>query len=257
MIMKTAHLDKDELMRHAANRMDTELAGHSRSLRETVALTCNILFRHGHDSGLAGQITALLPDGSGHYLTQRLGLGFDEIDVANLLVVDRDLNVIEGQGMPNPANRFHSWIYDRRPDVRCIVHTHPLHTSALSMLGEPLAIAHMDSCMLYGEVAWLPEWPGVPVGNDEGKIISEVLGGRKAALLAHHGLVVAGSSVEEACVIAVQFERAARLHLLARAAGEIKKIPDALAKEAHDWILTDRRSKALFDYYARGLIRYG
>src|ERR1700754_2695218 len=149
--MKTAHLDKDELMRHAANRMDTELAGHSRSLRETVALTCNILFRHGHDSGLAGQITALLPDGSGYYVTQRLGLGFDEIDVANLLVVDRDLNVIEGQGIANPANRFHSWIYDRRPDVKCIVHTHALHTCALSMLGEPLKVAQMDSCMLYNE----------------------------------------------------------------------------------------------------------
>ena len=64
-IMKTAHLSKDELMRHAADRMDADLAGHSRSLHETVALTCHILFRHGHDSGLAGQITALLPDGSG------------------------------------------------------------------------------------------------------------------------------------------------------------------------------------------------
>jgi L-fuculose-phosphate aldolase len=255
--MKTAHLSKEELIRQAIGQMETELETRPRTLRETVALTCNILFARGHDSGLAGQITAVLPDSPGHFVTQRLGLGFDEIDVDNLLVVDRDLNVIDGRGMPNPANRFHSWIYERRPDVGCIIHTHPLHTSALSMLGEPLAIAHMDSCMLYGEVGYLPEWPGVPVGNDEGRIICDALGTKKAALLAHHGLVVAGSSVEEACVIAVQIERTARLHLLARAAGDIRPISAALAQEAHDWILTARRSKALFDYYARSFSRGG
>jgi L-fuculose-phosphate aldolase len=253
--MKTALLTKNQLIQQATSEMERELAGSARTLHEKVALTCNILFQRGHDSGLAGQITAVVPDQPGYYLTQRLGLGFDEIRAENLLTVDRDLIVVEGSGMPNPANRFHSWIYGRRPDVKCIVHTHPLYTSALAMLGEPLAVAHMDSCMLYGDVGYLPEWPGVPVGNEEGRIISDALGSRKAILLAHHGLVVAGSSVEEACVIAVQFERAARLQLLARSAGKIRDIPEALAQEAHDWILTDRRSVALFDYYARSLGR--
>lgn len=253
--MKTASLTKHQLMRQATSQMDVELAGRVRTTHEKVALTCNILFQRGHDSGLAGQITAVLPDQSGHYLTQRLGLGFDEIRAGNLLTVDRDLQVIDGNGMVNPANRFHSWIYERRPDVKCIIHTHALYSSALSMLGEPLVVAHMDSCMLYNDVSYLADWPGVPVGNEEGRIISDALGSKKAILLAHHGLVVAGSGIEEACVIAVQFERTARLHLMARSAGGIREIPEALAQEAHDWILTDRRSAALFDYYARHLGR--
>lgn len=78
------------------------------------------------------------------FLTQRLGLGFDEITETNLLLVDKDLTVLEGTGMANPANRFHSWIYRARPDVNCIVHTHPLPCAALSMLEVPLQVSQMD-----------------------------------------------------------------------------------------------------------------
>ena len=59
-------------------------------------------------------------------------------------------------------------------------------------------------------------------------------------------MLVAAGSVEEACVLALQFERAARMQLLAMAAGKIQPIPPALGREAHDWILTPRRSQAGF-----------
>jgi len=63
--------------------------------------------------------------------------------------------------------------------------------------------------------------------------------------------------VEEACVVAVQCERAARLQLLAESAGEIEEIDPDLAREAHDWILQDQRSKATFYYFARRVMAAG
>jgi L-fuculose-phosphate aldolase len=113
----------------------------------------------------------------------------------------------------------------------------------------------MDSCMLYDEVSFLPNWPGVPVGNEEGSLISSILQHRRAALLAHHGLVVAAHSIEEACVIAIQIERTARMQLLAEAAGDVEAIDPVLAKEAHDWILQPARSRATFAYFARRALR--
>ena len=92
------------------------------------------------------------------------------------MLVNEDLEVLEGQGMPNPANRFHSWVYRARPDVNCIIHTHPTHVAALSMLEVPLQVSHMDLCPLYDDCAFLEAWPGVPVGNEEGEIISAALG---------------------------------------------------------------------------------
>ncbi|TDR79750.1 aldolase [Paludibacterium purpuratum] len=253
-MVDTMTMDKPALIERAKEQMQRHLGAPDWSLREKVALTCRILFAQGHDSGLAGQITARAEQ-SGAYYTQRLGLGFDEITAGNLLRVDDDLNVQEGAGMPNPANRFHSWIYRARPDVRCIIHTHPIHVSALSMLGRPLKVAHMDACMLYEDVAFLPQWPGVPVGNGEGELISAVLGDKRAALLAHHGLVIACATIEEACMMAMQCERAARLQLLAESAGDIVDVAPALAREAHDWILQDKRSQAGFAHYARRILR--
>ena len=246
----TMHLAKDVLVDTALRQMQTELKSEALPLREAVAQTCRTLFAFGHDSGLSGQITART-EKPGTYWTQRLGLGLDEITAQNLLLVDEDLRVLEGDGMPNPANRFHSWLYRARPDINCIVHTHAPHASALAMLEVPLEIAHMDTCVLYGQVAFLAKWPGIPVGNEEGEIIATALGDRKAILLAHHGLLVAGATVEEACVLGVMFERAARLQLLAMAAGKIQPIPENLGAEAQRWVSTPKRHQAVFAYYAR------
>lgn len=250
----TFDLDKNELIKQSFSQMDVHLQGTQYSRAQKLALTCRILFDNGHDSGLAGQITAR-GEKQGTYLTQRLGLGFDEISAGNLLLVNEDLEVLEGEGMANPANRFHSWLYRARPDVQCIIHTHALHTAALSMLELPLEISHMDNCVLFDDVAFLPKWPGVPVGNEEGELIAQAIGAKRAILLAHHGLLVACSSIEETCLLAMAFERAAKMQLLACAAGTIKPINPELGREAHDWILRSQRSAVGFAYYVRRCLK--
>jgi ribulose-5-phosphate 4-epimerase/fuculose-1-phosphate aldolase len=83
-----------------------------------------------------------------------------------------------------------------------------------SQIGVPLHIQHMDFMGLWNDMAFLPKWPGLPFGDEEGKIISEVLGAKKwGALLAHHGLLVGGRSVEEATYRAYFFEKAAAAQL--------------------------------------------
>ncbi len=247
---------KADLMRRATEQLTANVAESQLATRQKLALTCRALFDAGHDSGLSGQITARA-EAAGTYYTQRLGLGFDEITDDNLLLVDEDLNVLDGDGMANPANRFHSWIYRARPDVQCIVHTHAFHVAALSMLEVPLVVSHMDTTSLYDDCAFLADWPGVPVGNEEGEIIAAALGDKKAVLLAHHGQVVAGASIEEACSLAILIERAAKLQLAAMAAGTVKELPAELAGEAHDWTLSPQRSRANFAYYARrALVRH-
>jgi L-fuculose-phosphate aldolase len=247
-------LSKSELVSIAQQRLDKEVSDAGWTAREKLALTCRILFDAGHDSGLAGQITcrADTPD---TYYTQQLGLGFDEITPANLIHVDQDLQVVSGTGIPNPANRFHTWIYRQRPDVNCIIHTHPAHVAALSMLETPLVVSHMDMCPLYDDCAFLESWPGIPVGNEEGEIIANALGDKRSVLLAHHGQLVVGKTIEEACMLALLIERAARLQLLAMSAGTIKPLPPELANEAHDWISTSKRNTVTFNYYARRALR--
>jgi L-fuculose-phosphate aldolase len=250
----TLSLSKVELVDRAHKRMGDEFTEGSYTTRQKLALTCRILFDGGHDSGLAGQITARAEE-SGTYYTQPFGRGFDEITEDNLLRVDEDLVTVDGKGMPNPANRFHTWIYRDHPRVNCIIHTHPFHCSALSMLEIPLVVSHMDTCPLYEDCAFLEKWPGIPVGNEEGIIISQALGDKRSVLLSHHGMLVTGSTVEEACILALLMERAARLQLTAMAASEIKPVPELLAREAHEWISTPKRYSVAFAYYVRRALK--
>lgn len=252
--MKTANKTKEELMQSAESDMQKLIKDINLTDREKLAITCRILFDKGHDSGLAGQITCRAEEPN-TFLTQRLGIGFDEITAKNLIVVDQDLKPLDSEGMPNPANRFHTWIYKEHPEVNCIIHTHPTHIAALSMLEVPLVISQMDTCGLYNDCSFVKDWPGVPVGNEEGIFISKALGDNRAVFLAHHGQLVTGKNIEEACNLAVLIERAAKLQLLAMDAGEVKPLPHHLAQEAHDWVSTDKRNKVNFAYYARQALR--
>src|SRR6516225_2186462 len=159
------------------------------------------------------------------------GLGFDEACASNIVLVDDYLQLLQGYGMVNPSNRFHLWIYRHRPNVNAIVHTHPPYCSALSIVGKPLVAAHMDTAMFYDDCAYLPEWPGPPIGDEEGRII------------------------HEAGVLAVFIERAARMQVLAESIGTIKPIKPEIAREAHDYRLKPRAVAATFYYFARRVLK--
>ena len=244
---------------HYENQATTEMNKHLVDMPiwsncQKLALTARILAAEGHGSALAGQITARGSQ-DGTMWTAKFGLGLDEICASDFLLVDDNLNVLSGDGMPNPSNRFHLWIYRVRQDVSCIVHTHPPHVSALSMIGVPLIPSHMDTAMFYNDCAWLEEWPGPPIGDEEGKLISEALGNKRSILLAHHGQLCAGKTIEEAAVLAFHFERAAKMQLNAMAAGKIRPLPPSAGQHAHDYRLKSLPLNATFHYYARRALK--
>ena len=239
---------KAHFLERVSREMDEDLGVLDLSPQEALAACCRILAHEGHESGLAGQVTAL-GEKSGTWWSLKFGLGFEEAKTENMVLVDEDLKPLSG-GRANPGVRFHIWIYRNRPDVKAIVHTHAPYASALAATGKPLKTIHMDSAMLHG-TAHLPEWPGVPVADDEGRIISGALGAAKAILLSNHGLLTTGISIEEATYLAVFFERAARMQIRAMAAGGFKEVKPELAEEARTFLLQPSIVRGTFAYWAR------
>ena len=214
-----------------------------------------ILSNEDHESGLAGQLTARGPRDN-CFWTLPLGLAFGEATPDSWLLIDNDMHVLEGAGShgirePNPATRFHLWVYRSRPDVNAIIHTHPPAASALAAAKVPLVVAHMDATPLCEDLVFLPEWPGLPTADREGELISASLGQAHALLLAHHGLLTAGRSVQEACFLAVFMERMARLQINAAAVGGVVPIDAVQARRARDFLRTDRIMNITFDAWVR------
>jgi L-fuculose-phosphate aldolase len=243
-----------------------------------------ILADEGHESGLAGQLTARGHE-EGTYWTLPLGVAFDEAEASAWLLIDDELNVRAGDGAfagqalgrpelvhapspgserselggllrePNPATRFHLWVYRARPDVQAIVHTHPPAASALAAAEQPLVVAHMDATPLFDDIAFLRDWPGLPTADREGELIAAGLGTKHAMLLAHHGLLAAGRSVQEAAFLAVFIERMARQQIDAARVGGAKPVDAGEARRARDFLRTDRIMNATFDAWARRAAR--
>ena len=227
--------------------------------RRSLTRSAWILADEGHESGLAGQLTARGPE-EGTFWTLPLGLAFDEADEASWLLIDDAMKVLVGEGSygirePNPATRFHLWVYRARADVQAIVHTHPPAASVLAAAEQPLVVAHMDATPLFDDIAFLPDWPGLPTADREGELIAGGLGTKHAMLLAHHGLLAAGRSVAEAAFLAVFIERMARLQVDAAPLGGVKPIDAGEARRARDFLRTDRIMDATFAAWSRRATR--
>jgi len=237
----------------ATGRMASGLRFGQWNEKETIALACEMLAAQGHSETLAGQITVRSEENT--FLTTPMAVGFDEVTPDDIIRVDANMDVIEGAGMANPAMRFHVWIYRARPDVNCIIHTHPPFVSALAMTGRKLKVAHMDATPFANDCGYLGEWPGLPIADHEGELISGALGSYRSVLLRNHGFLCATSSIEETTYLSILIERAAKAQLTAEAVGPVEEVDAELAKESHDFLLLPHVVRSSFAMFARRVIR--
>jgi ribulose-5-phosphate 4-epimerase/fuculose-1-phosphate aldolase len=173
----------------------------------------------GFDEGSAGHITARDPELLDHFWVNPFGRNFKQLRVRDLLLVNEAGEVVEGEGTLNVAAFvIHSAIHAARPDVVAAAHSHSLHGKAFSTLRRPLDPLTQDACAFYGDHVVFDDYRGAVLELDEGKRIAHALGDKKAAILANHGLLTVGRSVDEAAWWFITMERSCQAQLLAEGA---------------------------------------
>lgn len=193
--------------------------------KRELAVALRVFGRLGFSEGVAGHITARDPGNPQAFWVNPFGMGFSQIKVSDLILVDHQGNVLHGN---RPVNRaafvIHSQVHAARPDVVAAAHAHSLHGKAFSSLGIPLDPITQDACAFFEDHAVFENYTGVVNELEEGKLIGAVLGAAKAAVLQNHGLLTVGHSVAEAAWWFVTMERSCQAQLLAMAAGVPKRI---------------------------------
>jgi ribulose-5-phosphate 4-epimerase/fuculose-1-phosphate aldolase len=114
-----------------------------------------------------------------------------------------------------------------------------LHGKALSALGQMLEPITQDACAFYEDHARFDDFTGVVLDPDEGKRIAHALGDTKAVILANHGLLTVGQTVESAIWWFVTMERSCQAQLLAKAAGTVIPIAAEHARTTHAQVGTE------------------
>lgn len=194
-----------------------------RKQRLTAAL--RLFGKFGFDEGVAGHFTVRDPEFTDKFWVNAMGVSFKHMKVSDLILVDTDGQVVEGDGLLNGAAfTIHSAIHQARPDVIAAAHTHSVYGKAWSALGRKLDPITQDACAFYDDHGLFDDYTGVVLDAQEGQRIAEALGMYKAAILSNHGLLTVGESVEAAAWWYITMERSCQAQLLAEAAGTPKLI---------------------------------
>jgi L-ribulose-5-phosphate 4-epimerase len=185
--------------------------------RQELVLLARALWREGYNDHLAGHITVNLGDGT--LLCNPWLLTWPEIRPDDVLRIDLEGNLLEGDWPVPLGIPLHVALHAARDDVRWAVHNHPLYGTVWADMGEVPPILDQSSALGGGEVVVVSEYGGTV--NDLGSAgrAIELMGGASTALLAGHGVLVTGGSARAVHQRAVALEQRCQHAYMLRAAG--------------------------------------
>jgi ribulose-5-phosphate 4-epimerase/fuculose-1-phosphate aldolase len=221
-----------------------------------VARACNILYMEGHTDTVYGHVSARSDD-DGVIWMKPAGLGLEEVRPHDVIQLDFEGHKRAGDLPRHLEFPIHTEILRRRADAQCVIHTHPPHATAFSAVDEPLRPVNHEGVLFIEGLPRFTQTSDLIVTPELGRAVAECLGPHNALLLKNHGIVVAGPSVEEACVTAVLLEKAAQMLLLAKQFGDIEWTETAEALEKKKRIYHAESLRGMWEYFSRKLARQG
>lgn len=222
-----------------------------KDLKENLAYSCNILANEGHWDNILGHVSVRIPK-TNKALMKPHSFGFEEIRPQHIITVDIETGKkIEGKYERHSEVFIHTEILKARPDVNCVVHTHPPYAIAFGSLKQPLRpISHEgsiwhDGLPLFDHTTALIRTPELGVE------VAKSLGKARGVLMKNHGSTVVGESIEVATLYAVFLEKACRIQLMATASGQPSWTSDEEAPIKYEQIYTPHRLVSMWDYFIR------
>jgi L-fuculose-phosphate aldolase len=197
-------------------------------LKREIILTCQRLVDLGYVIGTYGNVSARVPGG---LIITPSRVDYAALTPEDMVTVADDGAVRDGDRLPSSELDVHRQIYIARPDIQAVVHTHSLHATALSCRHDTIpVIVEEQSQVIGGEIRCTHY---VPAGEHEalGRETARVLGASNAVLLANHGTVSCGRSLEEAFFASIVVERVARMRLFTSSGDAVPIPPEHVASE--------------------------
>jgi L-fuculose-phosphate aldolase len=201
-------------------------------LKELLASACRILGKLGLTKEPSGHVSARAPGGEAILIKARgpseSGLRF--VQPRDFITVDMEGKKLDGpNGLDVPQEVFiHTWVYKRRPEIRSVVHVHPMTVVLFTVCDLPLLplTGAYDPSALRLITEGVPTYPrSILIANDKlGRDLAEALGKQRACLMRGHGITAVGTGVQDAALTAIKLAEVAELNYRARLLGEPRPI---------------------------------
>jgi L-fuculose-phosphate aldolase len=193
------------------------------SAHDEVLAAAKDMLRKGLTAGTSGNVSARTDDG--HVVITPSSIDYEEMTLADLVVLDLDGKVVEGTKSPSSEKSVHLASYRRYPEIGSVIHAHPVYASMFAVAREPIPAVIDEFAVFVGGAVPCAQY--AMTGTDElGENAADCLASVGSALLASHGTVtVAGSPAQAIHQLGV-VERAAQIIWGARALGNVAQLPE-------------------------------
>jgi len=158
-----------------------------------------------------------------------MGRSYDLLQAEDVVVVDHEMEAVEGELAPSSESLLHVAVYSRRPDVGAVVHTHAVYSSVAAVASLEIPPIIDEMVVAVGGPVHVSEYafPGTPELADN---VCAALGERNAALIGNHGAVGVGRDLREAVDVCVLTERAAQIFVLSSLLGKAGVLPEEVVE---------------------------
>lgn len=153
------------------------------------------------------------------------GMPYDSLEEDDIVVLDEKGNIIAGKRKPSVEKMLHVLIYQNRPDVNAIIHTHPVDSTVFAVLHQSIPVVTDEIAQAIGGSVDCAEY-ALPGSMELAENVRKALGSKQACLMANHGAVCVGKDFAECFKVAEVLETGARIYARALSIGKPAVIPD-------------------------------
>lgn len=194
---------------------------------DELARVARMLEERDLNAGTSGNVSVRLPDG---LLVTPSAVPVDRMTADAMVELAAD-GTRRSPGVPTSEWRIHADIYRAYPDAGAVVHTHSTYATALASLNQALPAFHYQVAKAGGHMVACSSY--APFGTQElSDAVIAALGDRRACLMANHGLLAYGPTLDRAFALAFEIETLCRQYLIARSVGEPVILTDAQMDDA-------------------------
>lgn len=176
---------------------------------------------------------------NGDMIVTPSGMSYETMTPDQVLVLNRDGEIIEGSLRPSVDTIAIKYIFDMRPDINAVIHTHQPYATACGLIGDEVPACCTTLCnVCLGSVPVAPY--SAAASEDMGIQTVNYIGDKRAIILKHHGVIAVGPTLHDAECAAVYLEDAAKCYLAAKAASPTGEIALMTAEQEREAVNTHK-----------------
>lgn len=196
-----------------------------REMKERVLENTLAAYNEGLFAGTSGNLS-LCDEAKELLAIKPSSFPYDKMTLDDIMIISmKDGSIVEGRHQPSSEWRMHRAILRGRADIFGVVHTHSPYATSFAVTRMPIPLILIEMLVYIGGDIPVSEF-ALPSSDALGEAVAASLARRNACLMANHGAVAVGASLEEAHLRAVYMEDAAKIYSLALAAGKVQLIPE-------------------------------